>query len=218
MKEEIIKYFKDKLNSPSILIKAIKTAPVKYIEYLNEFLNKHKEWEKISYIISGWCKGFEPKLCKVCKVQMTYSKSKHHDYCSKKCVQLDKEIRNKIENTCLEKYGEKCPTLNKDVLEKRNNNNLKKFGTKYPIQLDKFKEKRKKTNIERYGGIAPACSNLVLEKIHETCFKRFGKKYMPLLIGWNKILQLNQYVTPQFTFKQYFGYDKIYKWKCIKCR
>lgn len=53
MRELIIKYFEDKLRSPSTLTKAIKTAPVEIINYLTELLKKEPEWEKLSYLIIG---------------------------------------------------------------------------------------------------------------------------------------------------------------------
>lgn len=53
MHELVIKYFEDKLRSPSTLIKAIKTAPVELISYLNKLLENEPEWEKLSYLIIG---------------------------------------------------------------------------------------------------------------------------------------------------------------------
>ena len=217
MKTKIIEFFKTKLNSPSILTKAIKTAPKEFIDYLNMYLKEHKEWEKISYIISGWCKGFEPKLCKTCKKQMTYSKSKHHDYCSNKCVQLDINIRKKIENTCLKKYGEKCPTLNKDILKKREYHNLEKYGIKHTLQLKDVQLKKIKTNNEKYGGNSPICSDIIKEKIKQTCLQKYGVMYT----GQSKIKQLKT----QITFNEkYNGHpcktkeikEKIHKIKCKK--
>ncbi len=53
MRELVIKYFEDKLRSPSTLTKAIKTAPVEIIDYLNKLLEQESEWEKISYLVIG---------------------------------------------------------------------------------------------------------------------------------------------------------------------
>jgi hypothetical protein len=51
MQEKVIEYFKDKLNSPSTLTKAIKCASNEIIDYLNDLLKREPEWEKISYLI-----------------------------------------------------------------------------------------------------------------------------------------------------------------------
>ena len=56
MREKVIEYFKDKLNSPSILTKAIKCASNEIIDYLNDLLKNEPEWEKISYLIIGMVK------------------------------------------------------------------------------------------------------------------------------------------------------------------
>jgi hypothetical protein len=53
MRELVKKYFEDKLKSPSTLTKAIKTASVEIINYLNKLLEKSPEWEKLSYLIIG---------------------------------------------------------------------------------------------------------------------------------------------------------------------
>lgn len=53
MRELVIKYFEDKLRSPSTLTKAIKTAPGEIINYLTELLEEKPEWEKLSYLIIG---------------------------------------------------------------------------------------------------------------------------------------------------------------------
>lgn len=53
MREKVIEYFKDKLNSPSTLTKAIKCASKEIINHLNDLLKREPKWEKISYLIIG---------------------------------------------------------------------------------------------------------------------------------------------------------------------
>ena len=176
--EQLIKnYFKDKLNSPSTLTKAIKNVPPEIALELKNFLYSHPEYERESQVITAICKNQYPKKCKTCGKQMTYAKSMHNDYCCNSCAQKSSEVRSKIEQTCLEKYHQIAPTKNKLVLEKRNTNNLKKYGVKHPILLDEVKEKKAQTNQERYGGNSPAASQKVRDKMKETCLERYGVEY-----------------------------------------
>jgi hypothetical protein len=221
-----------KLNSPSSLTKAIKLAPESILTYLNDKLKNNPNWEKIGYLVKAICSNFELKTCKICNKQLTYSKSKENDYCSKRCVQLDKEIRAKIEESCIEKYGVKSPTMNLDILEKRKQNNLKKYGVADPISLTEIQNKRQQTCQEKFGGNSPACSNIVREKMKETCSQRYGKSYSSQVdsikqktiktFRKNKFQSFNKFkdfVIPQFTEVEYVENktNDLFQWKCVKC-
>jgi hypothetical protein len=72
MNGKVIDYFKDKLNSPSTLTKAIKCAPNDIIIFLTELLEKEPEWEKISYLIIGLVTGTKLKTCLYCGKTLKY--------------------------------------------------------------------------------------------------------------------------------------------------
>ena len=92
-------------------------------------------------------------LCKHCNYNIvkfdTFTKG-YHDYCSVKCSSNSKDKKDKIEKTCLSKYGVKnISEVTRDkALETMNN----KFGC-HISQTNEYKEKYIKTCLERYGAI-----------------------------------------------------------------
>lgn len=171
---KIKEYFGNYLNSPSKLTKRIKESDNKLKCEINEYLKKHKEYEKPSYLIISVCKDLPLKQCLTCGKTLTYSKGKEHDFCSNRCAQINAETRNKIEQTNIQKYGVKSPTLNKMILHKREQNNLQKYGVKHSRQIAGVNEKIKQTNIEKYGYTTPAKNTKVKEKIKQTNLERYG--------------------------------------------
>lgn len=172
---EIVKEkYKDKINSPSKLTKAIKDSDKRLIEQLQQYLDQHKEYQKISYLISAICKDRHPKKCLTCGKQISYQKSLDHDYCCNKCAQTNNNVRKKIENTCIQRYGVKSPTLNQNILLKRENNNLLKYGVKHTRQIKEVDQKIKKTNLQKYGYITPSKNKEIINKIKETNLQKYG--------------------------------------------
>lgn len=63
----------------------------------------------------------------------------------------DDDIKNKIKNINIEKYGIEYPTKNKNVSRKIKETNLEKYGVENIGQLDNIKNKIKNTHKEKYG-------------------------------------------------------------------
>lgn len=61
------------------------------------------------------------------------------------------EVKEKIVNTCLKKYGVKNPFANKNVQKKIRDTNLKKYGVEFSLQNYEVREKGKNTCLEKYG-------------------------------------------------------------------
>jgi len=121
-------------------------------------------------------------------------------FCSVKCAQNSKKVREKIEKTNLEKFGYRCsfqspiirqkfidnfrekysvdnPFQLKEVKEKSKKTNLEKRGFEYACQSEAVKEKSKKTCLENYGVENPMQSKEVQDKYTHTCLKKYGVEY-----------------------------------------
>ena len=61
------------------------------------------------------------------------------------------EIKNRLYQSCQEKYGTKYVSQLPEIREKIKQTCLKNYGVEYPSQSDVVKEKIKKTCMERYG-------------------------------------------------------------------
>lgn len=110
-------------------------------------------------------------------------------YCSKDCAFSEEGKKVLVENykkSCIEKYGYETPMLSEEVKNKIKQTSLKKYGTEHFTQSEIFKqhfkekyngatfnflredikEKRKETNKIKYGGISPFSSIDVRSKIN----------------------------------------------------
>lgn len=90
----------------------------------------------------------EIRYCKICNTPFEVYKKNKKIYCSKKCVNSDIEIKNKIKesqkNTFKEKYG--CHPMKTDAVKNNLKNSLyNKYGVNHYSQLNEWKDKVKKT-------------------------------------------------------------------------
>ena len=96
----------------------------------------------------------------------------HH--CCRAHIQLDKNVRAKIENTMLDKYGVKCPLNTEDSLEHRKQTNLKKYGVEFPLQSKVIQKQCNDTLKKNYGVDSSFKSPVIRNKIKNTCIKNYG--------------------------------------------
>ena len=112
-----------------------------------------------------------------------------------------KQVKDKIKQTCLEKYGE--TSFSKS-------DNFKKiiqqvYKNKTDDEKEKILEKRRKTTLEKYHVEYLTQSLDILRK-------------GTLKSSYNNLLKnFKNYVEPMFSFDEWEGYKKEYEWKCIKC-
>ena len=109
-----------------------------------------------------------------------------------------KNLRKKIEETNLKKYGVKCNLCMPEVIEKN-----KMIHTGNQDIVNKIKE----TNLKRYGVETLFYSDEVNEK---ATIAKNNKVY-------SKILKMKEYVIPMFSREEFSGLNKEYTWKCVKC-
>ena len=95
-------------------------------------------------------------------------------YCSKECCMNDSKRIEKMQNTCLKKYGVKNVTQSPEIRKKMEDSLYKKYGVRNPMKSKEIQEKTKQTNNIRYGCDTPLQNKEVKNKIKETCLKRYG--------------------------------------------
>jgi len=125
---------------------------------------------KVGWILSG---RTEFPVCKTCGKELKKNCNLFGEYrrlhCfNTNCAENDPEVRRKIENTCLEKYGMRIPNCfgSKDYEESC----LRKYGTTNQNKLKWCRDKIKQTKLERYGN-----ENYTnREKSRQTCLERYG--------------------------------------------
>lgn len=86
-----------------------------------------------------------------------------------------KEFQNKRNKTFDEKFGGN-PFANEQVKKKIKQQYLEKYGVEHSSQVKEIREKIKCTNLERYGYNTPSKSLEVKKKAEKTNIKRYGVK------------------------------------------
>lgn len=75
---------------------------------------------------------------------------------------------------CQKKYGVdnifQVPEIRKRIIE----TNMDKYGVPYPVEMRDFQDKAKQTWIEKYGVDHPLKSDLIQKKIQATCLDKYG--------------------------------------------
>jgi len=137
-------------------------------------------------------------ICKICgsenniTLEKYYKNKNNHNYYScKKCSRekfrltnnilfgtdnpmKNNDIKNKVENTNLEKYGVKTTLLSTNVKDKIKKFNLEKYGVESHLKSNEIRNKIKITNIEKYGFNSPIQNEKIKQKIKNTNFERYG--------------------------------------------
>ena len=141
----------------------------------------------------------------LCKNKNCYKHVTFHNYnygysryCSSKCGLNDSEIKSKIQNTCIKKYGVKTPFQSKAVQEKIEKTNLQKYGVKNVFQSNKIKEKIKRSNMDNIGYSYPMQSDSIRNKSKNTLLKKYGVDHnskIEFVIEKRKKTSLNKYGT-----------------------
>jgi hypothetical protein len=138
------------------------------------------------------CKNIE------CNNNCNYSKleNKYYSYCSKKCSTSSIESKNKIKETCLNKYGVTNPMKNTNIREKvrktikekinddsnyysnicqkRKRTWIKIYGVDNPNKNKKIVEKKKNTCIKKYNMVSNLCTDENKRKVKETCLIKYS--------------------------------------------
>ncbi len=174
MIDKICKWFSKCKSSLKSIRPRLEKADKEIHEYLDEYLKENPEWINKQNVVMHLVYGKELVRCLVCNKVL--NPGKNTKYCSVKCAQNSKNVRDKIENTCLLHYGVKYPSKSKEIQEKIQKNNLIKYGVESPLKTKEIQEKIRQTNLKKYGGVAPICNNEIKEKIQNTNLKKYGVK------------------------------------------
>ena len=86
----------------------------------------------------------------------------------------NENIKQKIKQSCLSKYGTDNYTKTDECKQKRKNTTLKKYGVENVFQNNEIKEKIKQKNQLKYGVENYSFTSEYKEKVKKTCLERYG--------------------------------------------
>lgn len=121
---------------------------------------------------------FHLQTCKVCSnlVNWSIKNKRYSTYCCSKCAQNDHDVRAKIEQTCIERYGETSNLKTTQNKEKQKATCIAKYGVDNYSKTTAFKKNFQELCTERYGVSNPSKLKSVQEKIDQTHFNKYGRK------------------------------------------
>lgn len=117
-------------------------------------------------------------VCKICggKVKFINAKDGYRIYCSRKCMNSDPDKIESVKQTNNIKYGGNAPICSDEIKQKIQNTIIDKYGVDNIMKLSNIVEKNIDTRIEKYGGIGNA-SDQIKQKHIQTCLDKYGVKY-----------------------------------------
>ena len=161
--------------NPNTLRRYTSRIEGKYNKDIYEYLiNRYDDSDSLKETLFRIYNGIEehPK-CPTCGKPLVF-KGIFFKFCSNICAQSSDEIKQKIKQTCLEKYGVDNYNKTKESKEKIKQTCLEKYGVEYFWQSDECKENIKQTCLEKYGVDSPLKSEKIRNKGKKTCLEKYG--------------------------------------------
>jgi hypothetical protein len=195
------------------------------INHLSFHIHKHHGLLYKDYY-DKYIKTPEEGLCRVCGKPTNWVKKEYKKFCSNACINNDPEVREKNkqgvirskanlteddikqinekrDRTCIEKYGVKNISQADGIQEKKDQTTISHLGVKnykmteegqkrfeqtmierynapHSMQVPEMKERIQKTFLDKYGYITPAKNEKIIEKLRNNAnsrgFQRLLKK------------------------------------------
>ena len=90
----------------------------------------------------------------------------------------NKEVQQKMKDTVLERYGVEYISQSKEIVEKAQKTKLEKYGTLNPWEMPNFRESYVQKSLKRFGTEYPSQSKEIRDKIKETTLKHFDVPFV----------------------------------------
>lgn len=169
---------------------------LEFINYKTPLLQdgKYSITTKVYWVIHGLtefpkCEHCGKELKKNIRVQNDGSKG-YARFCSNRCGTLHKDVQERTQKTCMERYGVHNASMAPEIIERIKQVNMEHFGVPWSGMSENNKVKSKETRLKRYGtlGWTPETKR----KIQQTCMKKYGKKKLLNLL--KEIIFLKQFL------------------------
>lgn len=99
----------------------------------------------------------------------------YKEFCSTKCSANSAAKKQKIEDTCIAKYGVNNPSKLPAVRLSAQTTMLDKYGAAHACHVQAFEDKRHATNLEKYGCKEAILADIVKEKSNISLIKKYGE-------------------------------------------
>ena len=151
-----------------------KNFPKLYSEYLDYFDKDKYDAYPFNQLLYHYFNNDKFMSIGICKNEKCSNRCKfndfktgYYDFCSSKCSLSSEIHKEKVRQTCIKKYGVDCVFKDKEVKKKIKDTRLDKYGS---MCSDEAVQKAKKTKLEKYGNE----KYVNTEKIQQTKLERYG--------------------------------------------
>ena len=148
------------------------------VPVLESFIQKFQCFKKTTEILAWLQNDVKIKKCVICGKRIDYQKGKRDEalFCSMSCRKTEKG-----NNIWKSKISSDNPFSREEVKEKIRQTNLKKYGVEYASQSEEVKEKQKQTMLKKYG----VEHNSQIESFHRTLLNGYYEKLVDKLSKYN---------------------------------
>ena len=151
-----------------------KNFPKLYSEYLDYFDKDKYDTYPFNQLLYHYFNNDKFMSIGICKNEKCSNRCKfndfktgYYDFCSSKCSLSSEIHKEKVRQTCIKKYGVDCVFKDKEIKKKIKDTRLDKYGS---MCSDEAVQKAKKTKLEKYGNE----KYVNTEKIQQTKLERYG--------------------------------------------
>ena len=151
-----------------------KNFPKLYSEYLDYFDKDKYDAYPFNQLLYHYFNNDKFMSIGICKNEKCSNRCKfndfktgYYDFCSSKCSLSSEIHKEKVRQTCIKKYGVDCVFKDKEVKKKIKDTRLDKYGS---MCSDEAVQKAKKTKLEKYGNE----KYVNTEKMQQTKLDRYG--------------------------------------------
>ena len=135
----------------------------------NDAITKQRLW----HIVNG---QLGPKLCKCGNlVNWNIKNNTYRLFCSSKCAHTNEDVKVKIANTCLERYGVKTNLITQESKDNYSEKMIEKFGVDNPFKSKKVQRQIKDHWLDNHGVSNPSKLDSVKEKITNTNLTKYNR-------------------------------------------
>lgn len=157
--------------------------------FSNHITKFHKLSSKEYY--DKYLKVENEDICLICKNKTNFINISHgyRHYCSAKCSMTDEKTKNKIKETCLNKYGYESASQSTEVKIKQEKTCYEKYGCKSSLQNNTVKLKRKNNFLLNHGCNSPSQLDYIKERKKDTLVEHYGVEYYSQTKTWKDIIK-----------------------------
>ena len=152
----------------------------RYLKEVTDFLPEDSIFPRRIWHVKN--NTYHIPMCPHCKAtEVNWNEKKYTMFCSIQCMTASDYKREKMRNTCKERYGEIHFMKTKEYTDKFAQIHQEKYGAMSYLMTDEFKNKVKEVSLEKYGVEHHTQAESTKKLKYETRLERYGEGNLGLI-------------------------------------